>query len=166
MKRVFGASTAVLLAGLVAAWMGMNHLLVTYVPGVTPIVLYMDAALVPKLLMIFCILVGIGVPPAILAGVIAALVRQASAARIGAMLLSVGGWAIAGLGALGAGYSELITRQAMASTGVSDLAITAPSHAEALLTLAVGLFFGLMGQAGALVVVWLSSVRPPRAIAA
>ena len=108
------------MAALTLTW-----LFVAYLPGMTPLDLFLDASVVLKLVQMAMVLAGL-----------LALVGGATGTRTLALLGS--GLAV-GLGLIGLAYSEMVIQQAMAAIGPVSFAVTAPSHAEGLLGLVMGL---------------------------
>ncbi len=161
MKILYGVATALLIAGLIAAWGEMWRQL-AYAPGLTPVVLYLEAELIIKSAMSLCVLItifgGMGVP----IGPIVALFRQPSAARIVALCLALLGAIAVLLGALAWLYGEIAIRQATAETGISRADILAPGRAEGLLALSMGLFPGALLIGSAFLTQWLADLLPAR----
>ena len=120
-KRMLMVSGALLaIAAVTLAW-----LFVAYLPGMTPLDLFLDASVVLKLVQMAMVLAGL-----------LALVGGATGTRTLALLGS--GLAV-GLGLIGLAYSEMVIQQALAAVGPVSFAVQAPSHAEGLLCLVLAL---------------------------
>lgn len=105
-------------------------LIQTYAPGMSPISMFMEANVLTKLCMLLAILV-------FLPAVIGALIPARPMAHVGAGVAVV-------FGVLGALYSEMITQAAIRATGTVRFDITAPSRAESLFCLSLGLFVAVV----------------------
>jgi len=110
---------------LAAAALTLIWLFVAYLPGATPLDLFLDASVILKLVQMALILAGL-----------LAIIGGATGTRLLALLGS--GLAV-GLGLIGLAYAEMIIQQAMAAVGPVGIAVTAPSHAEGLQGLVMGL---------------------------
>jgi hypothetical protein len=124
----FGVLAAATLAGAVglAAWAGAS------VPG-----LVLDAGPFTKLLDAVLI--------AALGGLY--LLRKASVRRDAPDLLRLAAWALPLLGLLAALWGWYLVFQAVQATGASDPRVIAPSVAESLVPLGLGLLGGALAQA-------------------
>lgn len=118
MLMVSGALLAI--AAVILAW-----LFVAYLPGMTPLDLFLDASVILKLVQMAMVLAGL-----------LALIGGATGTRLLALLGS--GLAVA-LGLMGLAYSEMVIQQALAAVGPVGFAVTAPGHAEGLQGLVMGL---------------------------
>jgi hypothetical protein len=163
MKIVYGVAALAMAAGLIWAWTAMTaQLTLAGAPDLTPVVLFLEASVIAKLVMITCLLITIFGAMTALFGPIIALFRQPAAARILALCLAPVGAIPALLGALAWGYGEYILAVATAQVGMVDAAVTAPGRAEGLLALALGLFPGLILIGSAFLTVVLADVFKPR----
>nr|MBF0664721.1 hypothetical protein [Brevundimonas sp.] len=126
---------AIVAVAFAAAAAGCNWLLTTYASGLSPAVLFMDADIVAKMVMLTLMLLSL---PILVLGLVGVLVR--SAARPMAMVLRIAGLAAAVLGLLAAAYGWMNIQSAIAAVGPVSLAVTAPSWAEVLLVLAYAMF--------------------------
>lgn len=115
---VSGALLAI--AALTLIW-----LFVAYLPGATPLDLFLDASVILKLVQMAMVLAGL-----------LALIGGATGSR--PLALAGSGLAV-GLGLIGLAYAEMVIQQAMATVGPVGFAVTAPSHAEGLQGLVMGL---------------------------
>ncbi len=119
--RLLMVSGALLaLAALALIW-----LFVAYLPGMTPLDLFLGGSVILKLVQMAMVLAGL-----------LAIVGGATGTRTLALLGS--GLAV-GLGLIGLAYAEMVIQQAMAAVGPVGFAVTAPGHAEGLLGLVMGL---------------------------
>jgi hypothetical protein len=110
---------------LVISALTLTWLFVAYLPGATPLDLFLDGSVILKLVQMVAVLAGL-----------LALIGGATGSRALALL----GSALAvGLGLIGLAYSEMVIQQAMAAVGSVSFAVTAPSHAEGLQGLVLGL---------------------------
>ncbi len=105
-------------------------LIQTFAPGMGSIGMLLDADIVVKLSMFTIILAA---APALIGGLIGMRPR-----------VYVAGGAAVVLGLLGALYGEMNTQAALRAVGPVSFAVTAPSRAESLFCLSLGLFVALM----------------------
>lgn len=170
MKWVYGLGAAALLVvWLMAAGAMDAQIALANGPGggddatrLTPITLFLDAMLIPKMAMITCALALIAATIVGAIGLIMALARQSAGARVIASLLGLAGAATSMLGVLGWLYGEQMTRQGMAATGITNPMVIAPGRAESLLSLSFGAFAGFALLAAAFLICIVSLVRPAR----
>ncbi|MES2035515.1 MAG: hypothetical protein V4466_15175 [Pseudomonadota bacterium] len=169
MKWIYGIGAAVLLAACLLAanatgeQIGLaNAAAGNPENGLTSLILFMDAATLPKLAMILCALMLMGGAPLAMVGLILALTRQAGGARVFEIMLGAGGAAMALLGAAAGLYSETLNLQAAAATHTTDLGILAPSRAESFMSVSVGAFTGFVLLAAALIICLVRLARTPR----
>ena len=110
---------------LAAATLALIWLFLAYLPGMTPLDLFLESSITLKL-----------VQMALLPAALLAIIGGATGTRSLALLGS--GLAVA-LGLIGLAYSEMIIQQALAAIGQVRFAVTAPGHAEGLMVLVFGL---------------------------
>lgn len=110
---------------LAMAALTLTWLFLAYLPGMTPLDLFLEGSVILKLVQMAVVLVAL-----------LAIIGGATGTRLLALLGS--GLAV-GLGLVGLAYSEMVIQQAMAAVGPVGFAVTAPSHAEGLLCLVMGL---------------------------
>lgn len=110
-----------------------------YAPGYTAAQMFMDADPVAKLAIMLAQTLTFG---ALVLGVIGLFIR--SAAGTFRMLLMLIAAASAGLGVLAALYGWMNIQTAIRAVGPVSFEVTAPSYAETLLALSVGLFGALV----------------------
>lgn len=110
---------------LAAATLALIWLFLAYLPGMTPLDLFLESSITLKL-----------VQMALLPVALLAIIGGATGTRSLALLGS--GLAVA-LGLIGLAYSEMIIQQALAAIGQVRFAVTAPGHAEGLMALVFGL---------------------------
>ena len=123
---------AVIAAAGAAALVACNWQLATYAPGLTPARLFMEADIIAKLAMLTLLLLTF---PVLILGVIGVLLRSAAIR----MVLRVAALAAVLLGAGAAAYGWMNIQTAVSRIGRVGIEVTAPSYAEALLSLAWGL---------------------------
>ena len=114
-------------------------LLGRYLPGYTAAQMFMDADPVAKLAIMLAQTLTFG---ALVLGVLGLFIR--SAAGTFRMLLMLIAAASAGLGVLAALYGWMNIQTAIRAVGPVSFEVTAPSYAETLLALSVGLFGALV----------------------
>lgn len=119
-RLLMGSGALLAIAALTLTWLFVAHL-----PGMTPLDLFLDASVLLKLIQMALVLAGL-----------LAIIGGVTGMRFLALLGS--GLAV-GLGLIGLAYSEMIIQQAMAAVGPVGFAVTAPSHAEGLQCLVMGL---------------------------
>jgi len=159
MKRIYALLAAILLVVLMLSGNAMNHLLTTYAPGAGPVGLFLDAPLLIKLMMIVCnLLLVVGVLGG-LVGLFLAAVSASGAAKVVERLVAATGLIAALFGGLAGGYGGMITRRVIADTKTTDIAVFAPSYAEALLAVAIGSMAGLSLIIVALLIAFLREAR-------
>jgi hypothetical protein len=122
-----------------AAAGGCAWLISRYAPGYTAAQIFMDADPVAKLAMMLAQTLTFG---AFVLGVIGLFVR--SAAPIFRLLLMLIAAASAGAGILAALYGWMNIQTAIRNIGQVSFEVAAPSYAETLLALSVGLFGALV----------------------
>ena len=110
-----------------------------YAPGYTAAQMFMDADPVAKLAIMLAQTLTFG---ALVLGVLGLFIR--SAAGTFRMLLMLIAAASAGLGVLAALYGWMNIQTAIRAVGPVSFEVTAPSYAETLLALSVGLFGALV----------------------
>ncbi len=161
--KLYLAGLALLVAALVWLSTVSADLAAKYAPDYTPVMAFLDAHAVQKVVMLVCLMLMAGA--VVLTGV-GALVAVASKGRPGRdieiILLLMAGGAVA-LGLLGGGYSEMNTRIAIAATHTTNFAVTAPSRIESLLNVEIGLFVGAVALTGAALVHLIAGRKQPAA---
>lgn len=105
----------------------------TYMPGYGPGVLFMDAGILQKLVMLLTLLLFL---PILVIGVIG-LVNGKGALGLPLVLLA---GASGLLGLLGFLYTVMTIQQVLSRIGPVSFSVTAPSYAEGALVAALGLF--------------------------
>jgi len=130
---LIAAAIATVVAGSACA-----IILSLFAPGISPLMILAEMSPVPKVVVIFIILNMIGVT---LTGLIGLLVTRRSERGPGGpeILLWVATGVCTVFGVLAALYSELNTQIGIRAVGPVSFAVTAPSRAESLLALTVGL---------------------------
>lgn len=127
-RLLMGSGALLAIAALTLTW-----LFVAYLPGMTPLDLFLDGSIILKLVQMVMVLAGL-----------LALIGGATGTRLLTLLGS--GLAVA-LGLMGLAYSEILIQQAMAAVGSVSFAVTAPSHAEGLQGLVMGLVISTIALA-------------------
>ena len=110
-----------------------------YTPGYSAAQMFLDGDPVAKLVILFVQTLTFGV---LVFGVIGLLARGAAGAM--RLLLALAAALSAALGVLAALYGWMNIQTAIRNTGVTSLEVVAPSYAETLLALSVGLFGALV----------------------
>lgn len=110
-----------------------------YAPGYSAAQMFLDADPVAKLVILFVQTLTFGV---LVFGVIGLLARSAAGAM--RLLLALAASLSAALGLLAGLYGWMNIQTAIRNTGVTTLEVVAPSYAETLLALSVGLFGALL----------------------
>ena len=113
---------------------GFNWLLTTYVPGLPPARLFIEADIIAQLVMLTLMLLSFSV---LMLGVIGVALQ--GAARSMATVLRLAAMAAVGLGLLAAAYGWMTIQSAISRVGPVGIEVTAPSWAETLMVLALGL---------------------------
>lgn len=131
MKRLIGLAAAA--AGFAVSAGVCLWLLQAYAPGLSPGILYLEAGIVAKLVMLLILLLFLP----ILGLGLGALISGKGRLTLPLQILAA---SVATLGLLGALYGVMTIQQAIAKVGPTDVAVTAPSYAEAALVAAVGFF--------------------------
>ena len=140
-------AVAVVAVAFAAAATGCNWLLTSYAPGLSPALVFLEADIIAKLVMLLLMLLTF---PILVLGLVGVLVR--SAARSMAMILRIAALAAAVLGLLAGAYGWLNIQTAIASVGPVGIEVTAPSWAEVLLIVAYAMLvagFALLFAVGA-----------------
>ena len=123
-----GAVAALLVTLALEAW-----LFTAFLPGYTPVALFLDMGMVMKMVAIVIVLLAV-------AGLIGGLAREATLVNIVAML------AVA-MGLLGAAYGEMTVQAAIHAAGPVRFAVAAPSRAESIGLIGLGLFVAVVSMA-------------------
>jgi len=146
--KLYAALTLLAAAALAVAFGVHLWLMGRYLPGVSTGAMFLDATPVVKLIVIACLLALIGLVVLTVIGLAMAAGSSGGSGEIEVLLAVTGGAAIV-FGLLGAAYGEMNTQIAISRIGAVSFEVTAPSRAEFLLCLSLGLLCGVIGLGGA-----------------
>lgn len=133
LKRYLGLAIAVggfVLSAVICGW-----LLQAYMPGYGPGMLFTDAGLIQKLLMMLIVLLHL---PILVLGLLA-LIDGKGQFSLPLLVMGIVPMVMGGLAAL---YGVMTIQQALARVGPVSFAVTAPGYAEAAFAVAMGCFAG------------------------